>query len=148
MKAVQNKRGVLAPHFRLGEFAVSSRYPQLAKDVIFEPREVERIRFACASILEPLRGAFAQPVFITSGKRTNELNRAVGGHPESDHLFRGVYGACDIVMPGAKSKEIAQWIIDNCQVDYLIVYPDFLHISFPTGNRRTNQIHYADGGLV
>lgn len=136
---------LLTPHFCLEEFAVSREHPHLARDIAFSDIETERIRFACASILEPIRLHFDKPVVITSGKRTEALNRAVGGHPQSHHLYLDDTGACDIVVAGVSPSDIAAWIIARLRVAYLIVYRrGFLHISFPNVSGQYNLVHYKE----
>lgn len=135
---------LLTPHFSLREFAVSRDYPQLAAAIEFSPEERERLRFACAAILEPLRRHFGKPVAITSGKRSIALNHAVGGHADSHHLFRGVTGAVDLAISGVHPADIAAWLTANVRIAYLIVYGSrgFVHLSFPTGEGEYNLVHY------
>lgn len=134
----------LTPHFSLAEFAVSRDFPHLATEICFDAVERERLRFACAALLEPIRAHFSRPVAITSGKRTAALNRAVGGHPDSHHLFRGDTGAVDLVIADVHPAEIAAWIVANLRVNFCIVYGSrgFLHLSFPNAGCAYNLIHY------
>ena len=122
----------LTEHFRLREFRVSNDHPGLAKVIQFSDIEIERIRFACASIFEPLRLRFG-PVIITSGKRSPALNDAVGGHPQSHHMFQDDHGATDFTIPGAPVSEVTQFLMSTCRFRYLIRYPaqNFWHISYP-----------------
>ena len=53
--------------------------------------------------LQKLRDHFGRPVIITSGYRTPEHNRAVGGAPDSQHLYGR---AADIVVRGVPHDEV------------------------------------------
>jgi len=134
---------LLSQNFSLTEFAVSADWPQLAANISFTPVEIERLRFACCSILEPLRSHFRQPVRITSGKRAPDLNRAVGGHPRSHHLFAGDTGAADICIAGIEPLIIAEWLVENTTLEYVIAYTErrFVHISFPVSSPPPNKLH-------
>jgi zinc D-Ala-D-Ala carboxypeptidase len=132
----------LTINFSLNEFKVSHSYPQLAEKISFSPVEIERLRFACAAILEPLRGHYDKPVRILSGKRCTLLNQRVGGHPHSHHLFADDKGAVDIYIPNFDPREAARWLVENCQVAYVIAYINrsFLHVSFPCADGITNRL--------
>jgi len=129
----------LTEHFTLGEFAVSREFPEMADAVGFSDVEVERVRFACGAYLQPLRNALG-PVIVTSGKRTPELNAAVGGHPRSDHLYRGDSGAVDFVVPGKEPIQVARWLRRHATFKLLIVYPTFCHLSFPDSSGRYGEV--------
>ena len=133
---------MLTSHFALREFAVSSDHPELAERICFSEAQRERIRFACAAILEPLRSHFARPVYITSGKRSSQLNQAVGGHPESDHLFFRDHGAVDLVISNITPVTIANWLVNNVVTKMVIAYSreGFVHISFPDSSGIFNRL--------
>jgi hypothetical protein len=132
----------LTRNFQLAEFATSRQFPGLAQKVEFSAAERERLRFFCASVLEPLRRKVDSPIVITSGKRTVELNQAVAGHPHSHHLFRADHGACDIVIPGVPPETAATVLINFAVVRSINIYPDFLHLSFPDSTGAINQIFH------
>lgn len=123
----------LTPNFNLEEFAVSSDFPKLAEKIEFLDRDIEKIRGICLHVLEPVRKHFGKKIIITSGKRSSVLNKRVGGHPRSAHLFNYDRGACDFVVEKIPPSEVALWIKEHCQVRKIIFYPDrgFTHISFP-----------------
>lgn len=59
----------------------------------------------CTEILQPIRDKWSAPIIVSSGYRCEDLNRAVGGVRNSDHL----YGcAADIhTLPNTKSNNQA-----------------------------------------
>ena len=77
----------LSEHFTLEEF-VRSRKAQ-ARGIKNEPPEeaVGWMKKLCQQVLEPVRLAWGQPIFVNSGYRSPELNSAVGGVPNSQHCL-------------------------------------------------------------
>jgi len=55
-----------------------------------------------AEVLDPLREAYGKPIRVTSGFRSPELNKAVGGSRTSDHMTGC---AADIVGTPNNKKE-------------------------------------------
>lgn len=75
---------------------------------------------------------------ITSARRTPEQNKACNGVPNSQHLTGE---AIDIKPYGSTSFSKLLEMIDNysnllSSYDQLIIYSDFIHISFGPRNRR------------
>lgn len=94
----------LSPHFTVGEFFRSGTAIRLGIDNnpdahpgegISTAEVVENLRALCTEVLEPLRKRVGR-VIVTSGYRCQELNRAVGGVWNSQHL-KGE--AADIFVP-------------------------------------------------
>ena len=67
------------------------------------PKKVkENLRMLCEEVLQPLRDRWGAPIVVSSGYRCPQLNRAVGGVRNSDHL----YGcAADIHALGDKPED-------------------------------------------
>lgn len=75
---------------------------------------------------------------VTSAKRTPEQNKACNGAPNSQHLTGE---AIDIKPYGSTSfSKLLEMIHDYSDLssshDQLIIYPNFIHISFGPRNRR------------
>lgn len=94
----------LSPHFTVGEFFRSGTAIRLGIDNnpdahpgegISTAEVVENLRALCTEVLEPLRRRMGR-VIVTSGYRCQELNKAVGGVWNSQHL-KGE--AADIFVP-------------------------------------------------
>jgi hypothetical protein len=85
-----NKQARLSEHFTLGELTKSKNHPEIYN--IPSHVHIENLKRVCGW-LEVLRsewnrlyGEGDDPVIITSGYRSKELNRAVGGVATSNHL--------------------------------------------------------------
>ncbi|MCQ2129191.1 MAG: D-Ala-D-Ala carboxypeptidase family metallohydrolase [Bacteroidaceae bacterium] len=93
-------------NFTMNEMCRSTSYPQLAAKQL--PLDVaENLFCLCCYILQPLREAMQFPIIITSGYRPKELNKVVGGVPNSWHL-KGL--AADIDCGKAKNQRIYDWL--------------------------------------
>ncbi|MDX2084689.1 MAG: D-Ala-D-Ala carboxypeptidase family metallohydrolase [Candidatus Melainabacteria bacterium] len=92
----------LTPHFRLDEF-VQADTPMPA------PWILDNL-YRLAHRLQVVRDVINRPMHITSGYRTREHNRQVGGTPNSLHMS-GM--AADVVVPGmpaaALQKILRHW---------------------------------------
>lgn len=75
----------LSKNFSLKEFTKSNTATRLG--ISNQPTEehVENLKKLCVNVLQPLRDAIGLPLRITSGYRSEELNRAIGGSTTSDH---------------------------------------------------------------
>ena len=96
------------------------------------------IEFLVKNLLQPLRNAFGKPIKITSGYRSVEVNKAVGGSKTSQHT-KGE--AVDMVSND--NKHLFELIKNNFNFDQLIweygtdEQPAWVHVSLKkTGNRK------------
>ena len=91
------------------------------------------------NILDPLRLAYGKPIIVTSGFRSEELNKAVGGSKTSQH---GAGQAADIrTIEDTKSenKKLFDLIIKlDLPFDQLIDEHNFdwVHVSYSPKNRK------------
>ncbi len=67
----------------------------------------------CA-FLEKARAQFGnKPLIITSGHRPKQVNQAVGGASDSEHLFKPGCGAVDWYVEGVPVKTVQDWCVKN-----------------------------------
>jgi uncharacterized protein YcbK (DUF882 family) len=90
------------------------------------------------NVLQPLRDAWGQPIFINSGYRCKELNELVGGVETSQHRT-GQAADCGVSDPYALAK-LAKTL--TLPYDQLIVYPSFVHFSHKRDGENRGQILY------
>ena len=86
--------------------------------------------------LQPLRERLKKPVIITSGYRSHEVNKLVGGAQNSQHT-RGQ--AVDIVVNGLTPAQLTDFIAAQKDIpfDQLInEYDRWTHISYVRGKNR------------
>jgi len=120
----------LSPNFTLYEFTRSRIAKSRGIDNrIAEDHIIANLRQLCLHVLEPVRTLAGRPVRVSSGYRSAALNRAVGGVPESSHIFGE---AADIVV-GDGLVDLATLIADDGTIpfDQLILEE----------RRRTTNVH-------
>ena len=104
----------LSKHFSLSELTKSSTAER--KGIANEPDEdaVENLLVLCSEILEPVREHYGIPFAPNSGFRCLDLNRAIGSSDKSQHVTGQ---AVDFEIPGVDNKDVALWVMDNCDFD-------------------------------
>lgn len=107
----------LTANFTLAEFEKSQAATRLGINNSVPDEKVIRLQALAENVLQPVREHFG-PVIITSGYRSPELNEAIGGSSRSQHSKAE---AADFEVIGVSNKEVAHWIIDNCNFDQLIL---------------------------
>ena len=124
----------ISKNFTLQEFLVTNTglNNQLTSDAL------ANIEYLVQKLLQPLRDAYGKPIRITSGYRSVEVNKAVGGSTTSQHM-KGQ--AVDIVADD--NKALFDLIKSNFDFDQLIwecgtdKQPAWVHVSIKkTGNRK------------
>lgn len=148
----------ISANFWLWEFVTSSDHPELLDDIELTDGEIDRIIFASRHILQPLRNhlyltGHNPALRITSGKRSPELNVAVGGSRNSDHLADHKHGikrafAFDVKPYDAiLFPEMIAWLMPrSLMFKQLGIYKSgmFFHISLPDDSLQYRGIFYRD----
>ena len=135
----------LSTNFRLSEFTRSDTAKRLGiENECSSVEQVLNLAYLCHMVLQPLRDRFG-PIRITSGYRCPELNRAVGGVKNSQHM-RGE--AADIHLPSVeKGLEYLAFLKTLPAVDELIWERKgnvcWIHVS---ARRKTHPIPPCEGG--
>lgn len=129
----------LTRNFTLREMTRSTTADRFGLDNSPNPAEIENLRKLCQQILQPARDALG-PLTVTSGFRSEQLNRRVGGVPMSDHRLGY---AADIIPVSVGTRRFADWIRDNVAFDQVILEggtpqnPRWIHVSaHPRGRRQ------------
>lgn len=97
---------------------------------------VENLKALAEHIFQPCRDHFGCPIYVSSGFRSEALNKAIGGSKRSQHiqgraldLDADVFGVCS-------NADIFRYILNNLEFDQLIWEfgtednPDWVHVSF------------------
>lgn len=119
----------LGPHFHLDEFMRSRTATEQRIRNVPDRCAIASMRLLVVQ-LELLRAhTGGRPIEITSGYRSPDLDRAVGGSGAGQHVLGE---AADIVVDGMSSLQLAQLVRDlDLEVDQVIGYAEtgHLHIS-------------------
>jgi len=139
----------ISKNFTLEELRDSATAKQLG---IINAPGVDEVCALCAlvhHVLQPLRDAMQEPIKIGSGYRCPQLNKAVGGVSNSQHV-KGE--AADLCIDGDKKKgrKWMTWIMDNCDFDQLIWEHNakgsyWVHVSYRADGQ--NRRHVIDNLL-
>jgi zinc D-Ala-D-Ala carboxypeptidase len=117
----------ISDHFTWEEATVTQQplpnqpTPEAAAQLVHTFQEMERVRALCG------------PVLVRSAYRSAEVNRAVGGAPNSQHC-QGE--AVDFTVRDLSVREVCRRIkASSIQYDQIIGEPSWIHISFVHGGR-------------
>lgn len=111
---------------------------------------IDNLQQLVDNVLQPLRDKFGQ-VTVTSGYRSPDVNKAIGGSGTSDHC-KGF--AADIEIGGKDNKELAQYIRDNMEFTQLILEfytpgvadSGWVHVSYDKGNLKKQCLTASKAG--
>jgi hypothetical protein len=103
--------------------------------------QIAFLKDLAVNVLQPIRDFFNKPVIIGpqhSGYRCDELNKAVGGEPNSQHP-RGQ--AADFVVDGIKLSDVYLHIVLNMDYDQ-VIFEDgrWIHCSYNSGHNRKSKL--------
>lgn len=107
----------LSENFWLNEFEKSQTATRFGIDNSVPTHLVPAIQALVTNVLQPLRNQFG-PIVISSGYRSKDLNKKIGGSLKSQHCLGQ---AADIEAPGVSNYDLACWIRDNLEFDQLIL---------------------------
>lgn len=129
----------LTKNFKLEEFIKSNTATAKGIDNTPTEEQLENIKFV-AEQLQLIRNTYKQPIYITSGFRSEKLNNAVGGSKTSQHMD----GLAVDINQGSKTRNhnlfliIKRMMKVGLQVHQLIDENNFnwIHIGFKQDNPR------------
>jgi hypothetical protein len=107
------------------------------------PLHIENFKLLAEKVFEPIRTHFGVPIHISSGYRSVELNKCIGGSLTSQHC-QGE--AIDIDMDsstsGVTNKMVFDYIKDNLEFDQLINEFDYswVHVSYESTGKQRKQV--------
>jgi zinc D-Ala-D-Ala carboxypeptidase len=128
----------LSEHFTLEELCQSQTAMRKGIRNVPSTKAIENLRALCENVLEPVRGlAGFKAISISSGYRSEILNRAVGGEITSQHRLGE---AADILCPAIGTQDLFDRIrSSNIEFDQLILEggaKGWVHISYRKGRNR------------
>ena len=134
----------ISKNFTLDELTASQTAKQMH---IINAPGVDEVCNLCAlvhNVLQPLRDAMGESIKIGSGYRCPQLNKAVGGVANSQHM-KGQ--AADLCIDGdmKKGKRWFEWIKTHCKFDQLIWEHNskgtyWVHVSFRADGKNRQQV--------
>ena len=121
-------------HFTIEELCASSTAKAKGISNVPNTQQIVNLTYLASYVLEPLRKAMGEPIKIGSGFRCQELNKAVGGVSNSQHM-KGQ--AADLCIDGdiKKGRKWFDYIKNHLPFDQLIMEHNdkgtyWVHVSF------------------
>ena len=100
---------------------------------------VENLREIAERVFQPCRDHFGVPIYVSSGYRSPDLNRAIGGSLRSQHMEgRALDLDCD-VYGSITNSELFNYIRENLEFDQMVWEfgdddnPNWVHVSYVHG---------------
>lgn len=131
----------LSRNFTLDELTRSNTAEKYGIDNSVTHEQIEKLEFLVHLTIQPVRDEFGSTV-VSSGYRSPELNRKLGGSTTSQHVK---CEAVDFYVSGVDTKEIAHWCRHNLEFDQLILehYDSprpWIHISYNSFHENRNEV--------
>jgi hypothetical protein len=137
----------ISEHLSLAEVTRSETAKRRGISNMPTEAHITNFKLLAEKVFEPIRKHFGKPIHISSGYRSEALNKAIGGSLTSQHCSGE---AIDIDMDGSANgitnKMVFDYIKDNLQFDQLIwefgtdSAPDWVHVSYESTGKQRKQI--------
>lgn len=128
----------LTHNFTLEEMYKSTTAIRLGIDNTPSDIVVKNLLLLCKKVLQPLREYMDESILVSSGYRSTELNKKIGGSKSSQHCL----GQAADISCGERTAEMYEYIKNNLIFDQLIwefgtdENPDWVHVSYSSTNNR------------
>jgi len=126
----------LSKNLSLAEVTKSTTAKRLGIDNTPDEWATENLRQIAVNVFQPVRDAFKCPIYVSSGYRGPELNRAIGGSQRSQHMEGRALDLDADVFGRCTNAQIFNWIRENLEFDQMVWEfgdsdnPDWVHVSF------------------
>lgn len=97
---------------------------------------VENLKALAEHIFQPCRDHFGCPIYVSSGYRSPELNRAIGGSKRSQHMEGRALDLDADVFGDCTNAQIFNYIKENLEFDQMVWEfgdddnPNWVHVSY------------------
>lgn len=128
----------LSKNLTLAEMVNSATAKRLGIDNSPTTEHIENMKLLAVKVFQPIRNHFGVPIFISSGYRSEKLNKAIKGSLTSQHS-KGQAIDIDMDNTTITNKQIFDFIKENLDFDQLINEFDYswIHVSYSkNGNRK------------
>jgi hypothetical protein len=132
----------LSKYITLQEAIKSNTASVLQIQNIPNSEQIANLKLVCTEVFDKVREHFGKPIGITSGFRSAELNKRIGGSKTSQHMEGKALDIDGDILGGVSNKDIFEFIKNNCTFDQLIWefgsenVPDWVHVSYNKGVNR------------
>jgi len=129
----------LSKNLTLAEMVNSATAKRLGIDNSPTAEHIENMKFLAVKVFQPIRNHFGVPIFISSGYRSEKLNKAIKGSLTSQHS-KGQAMDIDMDNTTISNKQVFDYIKDNLDYTQLIFEfgtndnPDWVHVGYDKNN--------------
>lgn len=123
-----------APDFKYKEFIKSDTALRLGINNMPTDEEWEKIKLLAVMVLQPVRNQFGR-IRITSGFRSKELNKSIGGSINSNHC-KAEASDIEPLEEGVTLLDVIKWIYKNLEFRTLTLeFPldGWVHVDYREG---------------
>ena len=142
----------LSKYTTLKEVTQSNQASALQIPNLPNAEQIANLKLVCTEIFDKVREHFGKPIGISSGFRSLELNKRIGGAKASQHLEGKALDIDGDIFGGVTNKQIFEYIKNNCNFDQLIWEfgsennPDWVHVSYNKGVNRKQILRAIKSG--
>jgi hypothetical protein len=133
----------LSKNLSLSEVIKSNTATRRGIDNTPTSEHLSNLKDIAINVFEPIREHFKTPIGVSSGYRSNELNKAIGGSKTSQHSKGQALDLDADIFGELTNKEIFDFIRENLDFNQLIWEfgndnePNWVHVSYSRlGNRK------------
>jgi len=128
-------------YFTIKELTNSKTANRIGIKNIPSEKELANLVALIENVLDPLRMAYGHPITVNSGYRSDELNRAIGGATNSQHM-RGE--AADITVGNKNENKKLFELLQSIDVQYDQLIDEskysWVHVSYKSSGANRKQI--------
>lgn len=139
----------LSKNLTLKEAIKSNTASRLGIDNTPEDWEIHNLRAVAENVFQPIRDHFGVPIGVSSGYRSKELNKAIGGSKYSQHMIGEALDIDADIFGRVTNAEIFNFVKNNLEWDQMIwefgddKEPNWVHISYKESGKNRKQIKRA-----
>ena len=131
----------LSEHLELSEVIRSESAKRNGISNMPTAEHIENFKILATKVFEPIREHFGVPIRISSGYRSSELNKCVGGSATSQHSS-GEAIDIDQDQTTIANKQVFEYIKDNLSFDQLINEFNYawIHVSYKANGKQRGEV--------
>ena len=135
---------VISEHLTLAELIRSESAKRNGISNMPSAEHIENFKILATKVFEPIREHFGVPIRISSGYRSAELNKCVGGSATSQHST-GEAIDIDQDQTTITNKQVFDYIKDNLAFDQLINEFNYawVHVSYKANGKQRGEVWEA-----
>ena len=128
----------ISPNLTLAEVSKSNTAIKLGIDNEPKGEHLNNMIHTANAIFQPMREHFGKPIFVSSGYRSTELNKAIGGASNSQHCKGEALDLDNDAVEYPTNKDIFEYIKNHLDFDQLIWEFDgaWVHVSYNKDKNR------------